>query len=170
MFSYRCRSKQEKYDPFGRRCVPYKSCLESQISMPCSGIGMECRENGQGSFFCECTKGFDMIDGRCVLKNYCEFESCGGFGKCQNIVGGFVCNCIDTYYFTNKTCVSSIIIVPTTPTTPTIPPTTPNPNECDLKTTERVDIDGTRFFCRCKDGYVPSEYPTRCQRMFFDTC
>lgn len=138
----------------------------------CPEVGAECIQE-EGTTRCNCTKGFEKVNGACKLKDFCGnggTSSCGENGKCQNIVGGFECICDPMYYSKNNTCVSAIITIPTTTQTtiPTTIPTTPLPlDKCDPETTIRVELDGTRFYCKCLDGYVPSERPNRCQCMYF---
>lgn len=167
---HRCMNKDEEYDPYGRRCVPIKKC--HLFPEHCHGAGDSCVDK-EGAMPCMCKPGFKRVDGICVLENKCNNTSCNGFGKCQNIEGGFECICDDKYYVQNNTCVPGILphAPPTTTTIPpttasTLPPTTIDPKKCDPQSTEHINLGGgSQFYCRCLDGYVPSELPTRCHRM-----
>lgn len=47
----------------------------------------------EGSYDCDCKKGFKFQDGKCMDVNECQTSKCGKGAVCINTVGSFECDC-----------------------------------------------------------------------------
>uniref|UniRef100_T1IYD4 EGF-like domain-containing protein n=1 Tax=Strigamia maritima TaxID=126957 RepID=T1IYD4_STRMM len=143
-----------------RRCNPNGKCLcpdgsEMDAQQECNhAIGCsekrieECaNENktciGQtGS--CICKKRFELVNGKCQDINECTKEYfqqyCKPYGKCNNTVGSFECNCGNNKYddHTNK-CLP-------------VNECTLNTHKCNVDSTD-CDDETQGYKCKCKPGF-----------------
>jgi len=130
-------------------CMDINECAAAgDLQEVCGAAATGCT-NTDGSFKCQCNKGYRANDGeQCEDINECKENAdiCAG-GKCMNTAGSYSCDCNEGLRFTEGTCKDI--------------------DECEQ---ENICGDGGSCFnihasyrCQCKTGYQQSEMGKQCK-------
>ena len=112
---------------------------ECQLGIHSCSIHSAC-VNTNGSYVCECKKGFTGDGFKCSDVNECRqgLADCDPHADCTNTQGSYICTCKAGYEGDGKTCVNIDECK------------SPSLNKCDPNA-DCIDTEGS-YECKCRDG------------------
>lgn len=99
--------------------------------------------NSPGSYRCVCPPGLDLVDGRCISLNTCEYVPCGIKSlPCRDAPEGPICLCPPGYYGDARIACAPI-------------PSCESMRDCGPHADCSIQMNGNswKVVCQCRAGY-----------------